>query len=79
MQENPKSLSKIPLFTSQRLYTICKGASKHPDTVDRTDTGYNSANDPAVYIRTTVEPKNLCTIHSVWSKTTLITGSVGGT
>ena len=27
----------------------------------------------------TVEEKCLCTIGSVWSKTTLITGSVGGT
>ena len=25
------------------MYTICRGASKHPDTVFRTDTGYKSA------------------------------------
>ena len=35
-------------------------------------------NSTTVYTRYTVEEKCLCTICFVWSKTTLITGSVGG-
>ena len=32
-----------------------------------------------VFYNNTVKPKSLCTICSAWSKTTLITGSVGRT
>ena len=46
LQEIPKSAYIIPLLIIQRLYTICRGASTHPDIVDKTNTGYNRAAVP---------------------------------